>query len=102
MRRGALEYCVLALVNHEERYGAEIAEILYGAGTLFESPGTLYPLLARLRQDGLVTTKLQPSERGAARRYYRITPKGRSALAAFTARWELFRDSVDEVLKGGL
>lgn len=62
------------------------------------SEGTIYPLLSRLRRDGLVTTTWRESVAGPPRRYYRITPAGSTALTAFTADWTGFRDAVDALL----
>jgi PadR family transcriptional regulator PadR len=74
LRRGVLQHCVLALVYDRESYAFDIVRVLAGAGGLVTSEGTIYPLLARLRRDGLVTTTWRESEAGPPRRYYRITP----------------------------
>lgn len=68
---------------------------------LVTTEGTIYPLLARLRREGLVETSWQESESGPPRRYYKSTADGRRALEAFTADWERFRNSVDTVLGRG-
>jgi PadR family transcriptional regulator, regulatory protein PadR len=100
LRRGVLEFCVLAVVRDAETYAFEIVRHLSEAGGLVTSEGTIYPLLARLRRDELVTTTWRESDAGPPRRYYRITAPGRRALEAFTADWASFRDSVDAVLHG--
>src|SRR6266496_4198168 len=84
MRRGALEYCVLALLVQEERYAPELIDALARADGLLTSEGTLYPLLSRLRRDGVVDTTWRESPSGPPRRYYRLTPAGREALDRFT------------------
>lgn len=99
MRRGAIEFCVLALLREEERYGLELSRTLAADG-LVRSEGTMYPLLARLRQDGLVETTWHESPQGPPRRYYRLTKDGRAALDAFTVQWQQFRDAVDSLLDG--
>jgi len=102
MRRGAIEYCVLALVRNEPRYGYDLARTLAEADGLVTSEGTVYPLLARLRRDGLVATSWSESAQGPPRRYYRLTTDGQLALDAFVEQWHGFRDSVDQLLdKGG-
>ena len=101
LRRGVLEFCVLALVRDRETYAFEIVRHLAGAGGLVTSEGTIYPLLARLRRDLLVSTVWRESEAGPPRRYYRITAAGTRALEAFTADWAGFRDAVDDILVGG-
>lgn len=101
MRRGAIEYCVLALLKKEERYGFDLVRELADSDGLVTSEGTIYPLLARLRNDGLVETTWQESPQGPPRRYYRITKQGRVALGRFVEQWGRFRDSVDSILKRG-
>ena len=98
LRRGALEFCVLAMLTDEELYGLDIARRLTVDGLLMSSEGTLYPLLTRLRTAGLVTTTWQQSVEGPPRRYYALTPDGRDSLAAFTRTWPAFRDAVDHAL----
>ena len=101
LRRGVLEHCVLAVVRDRESYGFDIVRTLSRNGGLVTSEGTIYPLLARLRRDGLVTTSWRESESGPPRRYYHITPEGRSALDQFIAAWQNFRSAVDVVLLRG-
>ena len=84
LRRGALEFCVLAMLTDEELYGLDIARRLTVDGLLMSSEGTLYPLLTRLRTAGLVTTTWQQSVE--------------DSLAAFTRTWPAFRDAVDHAL----
>lgn len=98
LRRGTLEYCVLALLRSEQRYGFDLVRALSEVDGLVTSEGTIYPLLARLRRDGLVDTSWQESESGPPRRYYRLTPDGQRALESFAQDWVRFRDSVDTVL----
>ncbi|SRR5690554_3801234 len=100
LRRGALEYCVLALLRHGESYGLDIAHALAADGVLISSEGTLYPLLSRLRRSGLVATSWRESNSGPPRRYYRLTVDGVAALEAFEKTWVPFRDAVDRALGG--
>src|SRR5664279_4511664 len=101
LRRGVVEHCVLALMRDQPRYGFDLVRELSDVGGLLTSEGTIYPLLSRLRRDGLVTTTWQESDAGPPRRYYRLTPAGGRALAGFTDEWTRFRDAVDELLVGG-
>ena len=101
LRRGTLEFCVLALLQGEERYGFELFKALCEVDGLVTTEGTINPLMARLRREGLVETTWRESGSGPPRRYYRSTTEGRKALAAFTADWERFRNSVDTVLGRG-
>lgn len=101
MRRGTIEYCVLALLRGEERYGFDLVKALGEADGMVTSEGTIYPLLSRLRRDGLVSTTWEESPTGPPRRYYRLTPKGHEALAGFVQEWQRFRDAVDRFVEGG-
>jgi PadR family transcriptional regulator PadR len=95
LRRGALEYCVMAALNEKQRYGYELVSML---GGILTSDGTIYPLLARLRKEGSVATNWQESSSGPPRRYYQLTDRGRDALERFVQEWVRFRDAVDEIL----
>ena len=97
LRRGVLEHCVLAVMRQKETYAYEIVRGLADAGGLVTSEGTIYPLLSRLRRDGLVETTWRESESGPPRRYYRLTGEGHRALDAFVQDWTRFRDAVDAV-----
>ena len=101
LRRGVLEYCVLAVLRHDESYAFDIVRMLSsGAGELLTSEGTIYPLLSRLRRQEWVTSSWRESEAGPPRRYYRITDAGRRALEAFAGDWHRFRAAVDELIGG--
>lgn len=99
LRKGSVEHCVLALLRHGERYGFDLARSLAEDGGLIGSEGTIYPLLARLRRNGLVATTWRESVEGPPRRYYRLTEAGEAALSAFIQQWQLFRDAVDAILE---
>ncbi len=95
MRRGTLQYCVLALLAGDERYGFDLVRELGEVDGMVTSEGTIYPLLSRLRRDGLVETTWRESTAGPPRRYYRLTKSGRAALQGFRSEWSRFRDGVD-------
>ncbi len=98
LRRGALEYCVLALLRDGERYGFEIVRTLAETDGMVTSEGTIYPLLSRLRREGLVTTTWRESGAGPPRRYYVLTDPGRRSLEQFSTDWVRFRDAVDDLI----
>ncbi len=100
LRRGTLEYCVLALLRSEDRYAFDLVRDLGLVEGMVTSEGTIYPLLARLRRDGMVASTWEESPSGPPRRYYRLTTKGRAALSEFTQEWARFRDAVDELIGG--
>ena len=100
MRRGTLQYCVLALLADKERYGFDLVKALGEVEGMVTSEGTIYPLLARLRKEGLVETSWQESPSGPPRRYYSLTAAGHAALEAFAEEWNRFRDAVDHFMDG--
>lgn len=101
LRRGALQYCVLALLEGEERYGFDIARTLGSIDGMVTGEGTLYPLLSRLKRAGHVATAWRESDAGPPRKYYAITDQGRRALADFSTEWRRFRDAVDDIMSKG-
>jgi PadR family transcriptional regulator PadR len=100
LRKGALEYCVLALLRDGERYGFELVRQL-SAAELVTSEGTIYPLLARLRGDGSVETSWRESSQGPPRRYYTLTAAGKASLDTFTTEWRRFCGAVEGILESG-
>jgi len=101
LRRGVLGPCVLALLESRPRFGLELVRDLTSAGGLLTSDGTVYPLLNRLRDAGLVTSQWQVVEGERARRYYSITQAGRQSLAAFRGEWAQFAATVSQGLGHG-
>jgi len=99
MRRGVLEFCVLALLREREHYGFDLVRRLGELDGMVTSEGTIYPLLGRLRREGLVATSWEESPSGPPRRYYRITSAGLAGLAAFAEDWVAFRTAVDRLLE---
>ena len=101
LRRGAVEYCVLALLEDDERYGYDLVQELTAVG-LVASEGTVYPLLSRLRKDELVATAWRDSPAGPPRRYYALTRPGQRALDDFRTAWTDFAAAVESILHGKL
>lgn len=100
-RRGTLDMLLLKLLAEEERYGYELAAVLEErAGEALEiSRGTIYPVLYRLEEDGLLESRWQPpEERGAPKKFYSVTEDGRSRLTEMTERWRTFSAAVANVL----
>lgn len=89
--------CVLVLLGERERYGYELVQDI---SHRFEiSEGSIYPLLRRLRDEGCVSTYLQESAEGPARKYYSLTPDGRSIRDNLVAEWYEFTDAVSSLLE---
>lgn len=89
---------MLALLRDGERYAVELVQELGSKDGLVTSEGTLYPLLSRLRKEGVVDTTWRESAGGPPRRYYALTPAGQAVLDVFTGEWERFRETVDGIL----
>jgi PadR family transcriptional regulator PadR len=96
LKKGALELCVLALLSRGESYAYEIASTLATGVGMGE--GTIYPLMRRMQNDGLVETHLVESSSGPSRKYYRLTASGRAALEAQKREWRAFVDAVSQLL----
>lgn len=86
LRRGLLEPLVLASIEHDRRYAAEIAAALRDLDFPVQE-GTLYPLLNKLRRDGLLDHEWQESTSGPPRKYLTLTDAGREQLAEFRTYW---------------
>jgi PadR family transcriptional regulator PadR len=101
MRKGLLQYCVMALLVPRARYGYELVQELAQVDGMLTTEGTLYPLLGRLRRDRLVAAEWRESGAGHPRKYYSLTADGKRALADFRQQWATLRSAVDTILKGG-
>jgi len=99
LRKGVIEFCVLALLSRQERYGLDLAAELIERG-LIASEGSLYPLLSRMRDGGTVETRLESAGAGRPRRYYAITAHGTEQLRAFAEVWKTIGGQVDILLEG--
>jgi PadR family transcriptional regulator, regulatory protein PadR len=95
--KGVLRLLLLELLAQGESYGYELVLRLREHGLDSAGEGSVYPALSRLEREGLLVSKLEASRRGAARKYYRLTPAGESALADARAAWAALRETVDRV-----
>ncbi len=83
LRKGILEFCVLSsIAADEESYGYELVKKLVNAPGLDASEGSIYPLLSRMRKQGLIQSRLEESDAGPARKYYRLTATGKARSLA--------------------
>lgn len=96
-KKGVLELCVLSLLRKQDRYGYEISEYL--SQHIDIADGTVYPLLRKLKADGLVTTYLQEESGGPPRKYYRLTQLGEDVYNMDRAEYLRFAETVRELLK---
>ena len=98
MRKGILELCILAILKQKERYPSEILETLKDT-ELIVVEGTLYPLLTRLKNEGLLTYRWEESSSGPPRKYYSISDKGIEVLDELKTSWSTLADSVNNLIK---
>lgn len=77
MRKGLLDFCILRALKEGEWYGYALVKALVGIPGIGVAEGSIYPLLSRLKKQGLVDTRLEESNEGPARKYYRLTTQGR-------------------------
>lgn len=98
MRRGVLELCILAIVSKKEAYPSDIIAELK-ASELIVVEGTLYPLLSRLKDQGLLEYNWRESNMGPPRKYYAITDTGRELLEELQHNWGALVQAVDQSTK---
>ncbi|CAM5536237.1 PadR family transcriptional regulator [Streptomyces hirsutus] len=97
--RGVLDLCLLSLIAERPRYGFEFVEALADNGLDLVSEGSIYPLLARLERERLISSYRAPSASGGApRKYYRLTEAGRAELTSGRAVWHAFSGRVGRIL----
>jgi PadR family transcriptional regulator PadR len=96
LKKGVLGLCVLALLSRGNSYAYEIASKLSHAVDMGE--GTIYPLMRRMQNEGLVGTYLEESPSGPPRKYYRLTDAGRASLASQLAEWRNFTTAVEGLI----
>lgn len=96
MRKGMLEYCILLLLHREPSYASDIIQKLKEA-KLIVVEGTLYPLLTRLKNDGLLSYEWVESTQGPPRKYYRLTDEGVGFLGGLEAAWDELSDTVNHL-----
>ena len=101
MRKGMLEFCVLLLRRGRDAYASEIIEKMKEAH-LIVMEGTLYPLLTRLKNDGLLTYRWEVSPSGPPRKYYSITPLGDQFLEQLKVSWAEINLTVNHLLANNL
>lgn len=98
LRKGALEMAALASLWHGRLYGLEIIRFLEGQSRLVLSEGTIYPILNRLRTDGLLTAEWVEAEAGHPRKYYSLTVAGKQRLRQMALAWDNFAGGLSRLL----
>ena len=93
MRKGVLEFCILSVLKEKDAYTSEILDTLKNAKLLVVE-GTIYPLLTRLKNDGLLSYRWEESTSGPPRKYYGLTDEGKEFLKELSITWTELSDAV--------
>lgn len=97
--KGLLDMCLLAVVSNGPSYGYEMVRKLKEQHLEVAGEASIYPVMKRLGQRGLIESYLENSPSGPARKYHRITPAGRALLEEWVGDWWTVREGVDDVLR---
>jgi PadR family transcriptional regulator PadR len=95
MKKGILEFCILSILSNKEHYPSEIINKMKEAELLVVE-GTLYPLLMRLKNDGLLSYRWEESSSGPPRKYYKLTPLGEQFLKELQTTWQELVETVNK------
>lgn len=98
MRKGVLELCILSIINEGDAYASDIIDKLKKSELIIVE-GTLYPLLTRLKNDGLLSYRWEESRSGPPRKYYAITEIGRTLLKDLQKSWSQLVGSVNNIIE---
>ena len=96
LKKGVLDICVLSLLLEKDYYGYELASLI--SGYIYISEGTIYPILRKLQVEAYLESYLTESKEGPARKYYRITEKGRDELVELYDEWSEFCKKVNLII----
>ena len=96
IRKGLLEFLILKIVSADKVYVADLIKRL-STTDFATQEGTLYPLLSKMRREGLVDYEWQESDSGPPRKYYRLTVKGKSQLSEFANYWDYLNTTINEL-----
>jgi PadR family transcriptional regulator PadR len=98
LRKGCLELAILAVLWSDRLYGLEIMRRLADGSGLVVPEGTVYPLLSRLKAEGLLSSEWVEADAGHPRKYYRLTASGRRRVTEMARFWQSFSASLDDLL----
>lgn len=98
MRKGILDYCILAILNDGEAYSTDVIQQLKDAKMIVVE-GTVYPLLTRLKNAGVLQYKWEESTSGPPRKYYTLTDSGKEILAELDGTWNELKTAVNKLTK---
>jgi len=97
VKKGTLSFILLQLLQGKEQYGYELMTAMQQKTNIQLAEGTLYPLMNRLKKEGLVDSKWVEQESGIPRKYYHLTPAGEATLKAMKAYWNQLNAAIDNL-----
>ncbi len=100
LRKGLLDIVILNMLQHGQCHGYEMVQILKRNERLKIREGNIYPILARLQTDGLVTSYSEASRDGPPRKYFKLTELGQEILIDMNAHWDHIIEGIQRVRKG--
>ncbi len=99
MRRGMVDFCILAALQHGEDYGYGLLQRLESTGVFALTESTVYPALARLAREGFIGTRRIKSPQGPPRKYYRLTPEGKAHLQEMRIFWKALDAGIEQLFE---
>lgn len=97
MRKGVLELCTLAIISEKDAYASDIIDTLKKSD-LIVVEGTLYPMLTRLKNEGMLSYRWEESTSGPPRKYYQLTTEGKKTLDRLKQNWEDLTNAVNHII----
>lgn len=98
LRKGCLDLAILASLWNSRLYGLEILRVLEQNSRLVVAEGTVYPILSRLKEDGLLQSEWVEADAGHPRKYYWLTPAGREKIVSMAHFWNSFAANLNQLL----
>ena len=97
MRKGVLEFCILSILSEDEAYVSDLINKMKDA-KLIVVEGTLYPLLTRLKNEGVLEYRWEESKSGPPRKYYKITKEGKTVVSELKQSWKELVESINSII----
>lgn len=98
MRKGVLEYCILSLLSKKDCYSGDLINSLKDSNMLVVE-GTIYPLLSRLKNEGILSYRWEESNQGPPRKYYKLTESGKMFFDELDKSWNEMLEAVKSIIK---
>lgn len=99
MLKGLLEGCILKIIQKKTVYGYEMITLLSEYGLNMVSEGSIYPVLLKLQKLELISGEMRPSSEGPKRKYYSLTPAGKTYLQQFEKQWVIISTGVNNIIE---